>query len=63
MPDLEISDAGRYDNVFVGSQLVASFDHDTGEFVVYDPNSDSEDPAYAIQADPVEDAASPHSEA
>jgi len=56
MPDLEISDAGRYDNVFVGSQLVASFDHDTGEFVVYDPNSDSEDPAYAIQADPISEA-------
>lgn len=41
---LEISDAGRYENVFLGEEMVASFDHESDEFCVYDPHNDSEDP-------------------
>lgn len=48
---LEISDAGRYDNVFHDDDMIASFDEETGEFVIYDPNTDSEDPEYVIDLD------------
>lgn len=47
--DLEFSDAGRYQNIFRGDEMIASFDHETGEFCVYDPGSDSEDPDFRMQ--------------
>ena len=51
MSELELSDAGRYQNVFVGEEMVASFDRETGEFCVYDPATDSEDPEYIADVD------------
>lgn len=51
MTDLELSDAGRYTNIFLGDQMLASYDDKTGEFVVYDPDDESEDPAYVIRGD------------
>jgi len=45
---LEVTDAGRYENVFVGDDMVASYSEADGEFCVYNPNTDSEDPEYVV---------------
>lgn len=55
MTELEISESGRYENVFLGDDMVASYDKNTGEFVVYDPHNDSEDPEFIIRGE-VDDA-------
>lgn len=47
---LEISEAGRYDNVFLRDRMLASYDKHTGDLVVYDPHDDSEDPAFVVDA-------------
>lgn len=39
-PRATVVDGGRYDNVFVGGEMVASFDRETGEFLVYDYGRD-----------------------
>lgn len=44
MTTIQISESGRYENVFIEDSHVASYDKSTGEFVVYDPHNDSEDP-------------------
>lgn len=48
---LDISPAGRYENVFIDEKCVASYDRETGEFVVYDPYNDSEDAEYVVGPD------------
>lgn len=49
MTRLEISQAGRYENVFLSGRMVASYDRKTEEFAIYNPHNDSEDPEYIIE--------------
>jgi len=50
--ELDVEEAGRYINVFHdGDVMLASFDTETGEFAVYDPDGDSEEPEYTARPD------------
>lgn len=48
---LSISDAGRCENVFVGDEMLASYDTETGELAVYDPKNDSEDADFIVEGE------------
>lgn len=51
---VEVSDAGRYQNVYIGDEMVASYEPDTGEVCFYDPHSLSEDAALVTEVQPDE---------
>ena len=51
---LDISAADRYENVFIDDEMVAALDTESGEFAVYDPSTNSEDPEYTAWVESVE---------